>query len=295
MHNLTEFESVAGGRSRQLTRVLKLGISAVFVAIVTTGRALLRLAGKVPPATCIILYYHSIPLEQRDAFARQLEIVARLTTPVNIEDLPTFLPGVRYSALTFDDAFEDAVENAVPELVKRKVPAVIFVTTDVLGQPAAWWPPSAPERSRRIATAEQLHQLPSQWIGIGAHAKTHPRLSSLNEADARREIAEPRHTLEAMLGRKVDFFSFPYGDFNEQAVQLCREAGYTKVFTTQNRNAFHDREEFLVGRVCAEPTDWKLEFRLKLLGGYLWMPRAVVLKRKLLALPVVSRLRSRLA
>jgi len=276
-----------------LRRALMLVVSAGFWGVLSLKRAFLRLLGRIAPPTCIILYYHSVPSKDRKAFARQVEMLARLARPVNInsvEDVSTLVPGTRYAAITFDDGFEDAIENAVPELVKRNVPAVFFVTTGVLGQPATWWPEVAPERNRRIATAEQLQQLPSEWIGIGAHTLTHPRLSQLDEAQAKREILEPREQLEALLGRKIETFSFPYGDFNEALIGWCREAGYQRIFTTQHRNAFEPSSQFVVGRVKAEPTDWTLEFRLKLLGGYLWRPWASALKRRFFAPPLVDRL-----
>jgi peptidoglycan/xylan/chitin deacetylase (PgdA/CDA1 family) len=269
------------GRNSSLYRVVKLSISVAFLGYVSLGRAFRRLLRVTAPATCIVLYYHSVPSKYRPAFARQMEMVARYSKPIRIDAPPILRPGARYAAVTFDDGFEDAVENAVPELVARKIPALFFITTDVLGKLAAWWPGSAPERNRRIATSEQLQQLPVEWIGIGAHTLTHPRLSALDETDARHEILESRRGLEALLGRTIGTFSFPYGDFNDRLVRWCREAGYERVFTTQPKNAFQQSDEFVVGRVAAEPTDWKLEFRLKLMGGYLWMPWASALKRRL--------------
>jgi hypothetical protein len=48
-------------------------------------------------------------------------------------------------------------------------------------------------------------------------------------------------------------------------------------------NAFRKEEEFLSGRVKAEPTDWPLEFRLKLLGAYRWLPYAIKWKFMILS------------
>jgi len=266
-------------------------VSACFWGYLSLKGAFQRLLGRTAPATCIILYYHSVPSKNRKAFAKQVEMLAQIARPVSVNDVSTLEPGTRYAAVTFDDGFEDAIENAVPELIKRNVPAVFFVTTGVLGQPAAWWPETAPERNRRIATAEQLQQLPSEWIGLGAHTLTHPRLSQLDEEHAKREILQSRDQLEALLGRKIETFSFPYGDFNDTLVGWCREGGYKRVFTTQHTYAFEHSGEFVVGRVKAEPTDWTLEFRLKLLGGYLWRPWASALKRRFFATPLVHRLR----
>jgi len=275
-----------------LRRAFMLVVSAGFWGYLSLRDMFLRLLGRIAPPTCIVLYYHSIPSEDRKAFAKQVEMLARMARPVSVNKMPTLVPGTRYAAITFDDGFEDAIENAVPELVKRNVPAVFFVTTGVLGEPAAWWPETAPERHRPIATAEQLQQLPGEWIGLGAHTVNHPRLSELDEAQAKREILESREKLESLWGGKIETFSFPYGDFNDALVRWCREAGYKRIFTTQHKNAFQPSEEFVVGRVKAEPTDWSLEFRLKLLGGYLWRPWASALKRRVFATPLVHRLRA---
>ncbi len=238
--------------------------------------------GRIPDATCVILYYHSIAADQRSAFARQMDTVLSLATPIDEENAPAFVAGKHYSVITFDDGFEDAIENAVPELVRRKIHATFFVTVDALGKPAAWWPETDPERMRRLASPEKLRALPREWVRIAAHTMTHPRLSSLAEAEARYEIGEPRRRLQSLMGCEIKSLSFPYGDFNEDVVRWSREAGYERAYTTQPRNARFAVGQFLVGRVTADPSDWPLEFRLKLLGAYFWLPQAIALKRWLL-------------
>jgi hypothetical protein len=70
---------------------------------------------------------------------------------------------------------------------------------------------------------------------------------------------------------------------------LCREAGYERIFTTLPVFAFAEPGEFVVGRVRVDPTDWPLEFRLKLAGAYRWLPAAFAFKR-LIVSPRVLRL-----
>jgi peptidoglycan/xylan/chitin deacetylase (PgdA/CDA1 family) len=264
-------------------RIFRLGVSVIYIGYNWIREKSCRLFGKPVSAACVVLYYHSIPSSSRGAFAEQMDMVKRLTQPVSLNAKTLrLLPNTRYSAITFDDAFEDVIEHAVPELVKRNIPATVFAVVNVLGQTANWWPESSAERNRRIATIEQLRQLPGDWINIGAHTMTHPRLSTLNVVDARFEISRSRSDLEAILGYKIEDFSFPYGDFSEVMIGLCREAGYRRVFTTEPKVAFGLTEEFVVGRVCVEPTDWRIEFQLKLLGGYCWMRRASAVKRRLL-------------
>jgi len=87
----------------------------------------------------------------------------------------------------------------------------------------------------------------------------------------------------------VTTFSFPYGAFNAQLVEWCRDAGYERVFTTLPVIASSEPEEFAVGRVSVEPTDWSLEFRLKVLGAYRWLPLAYKMKRAIFSAQVARK------
>lgn len=265
----------------QKSRTLKLLVSmAVFVAD-SAWRIALRMTRRLPAPSCVVLYYHSVPDVQRRAFADQMDVVARLTVPISVERVPQLLPGARYSAVTFDDGFESTVNNAIPEMEKRRIPVTIFVTTGYLGEAATWWPASAPEKQQKIAPAEEWKRLPPDLISIGSHTVTHPHLPSMSEKDARRELHESRVMLQELLNRDISTFSFPYGEYNDELITWCREVGYERVFTIMPANAFRSVSEWVTGRVQVQPTDWCVEFRLKLLGAYRWLPYAMDWKRKL--------------
>ncbi len=282
---------MANDGTRKLNGLLKLWISLFFFVGWRLSRMFLRLIGKKPAPTCIILYYHSVPAEQRQAFGRHMDLVARVTKPVPVDRFPEMLPGERYSGITFDDAFENIFDNAVPELVQRKIPASIFVTTEVLGKHAGWWPDAAPERHERIAVEPQIEQFPTDLISLGSHTLTHPRLTLTGDAEAKKEIFESRRKLEALLNRKVDTFSFPFGAYNDKLVDFCREAGYVRVFTSEPAGAFKSPDEYVTSRIKAEPTDWLIETYLKLMGCYRWIPYAISLKQMFFARPALSKAR----
>jgi len=66
-------------------------------------------------------------------------------------------------------------------------------------------------------------------IEVGAHTVSHPVLAMLSAEEQRREIAESKRRLEAIVGRAVAAFSYPYGtrrDFDADSVRLVREAGF---------------------------------------------------------------------
>jgi peptidoglycan/xylan/chitin deacetylase (PgdA/CDA1 family) len=206
-----------------------------------------------------------------------------LAKPISIEGLPQLRPETRYVAVTFDDGLENLLENAIPELEQRGIPSTIFVPTELLGQFPPWVT-NASDRNLwgKMMSSDQLKALPTNLISLGSHGMTHAMLPSLREEDARRELTESRQKLEDLSNRRVTLFSFPFGAFNECLVTWCREAGYERVFTSLPKNAFTDPKEFVSGRVWVEPTDWRLEFRLKVLGAYGWLPLAIAVKRRAL-------------
>ncbi len=264
----------------KIKRILKLGISLGFYCASYVWPLVRRWRGVPAKGICVILYYHAVPSQQRARFARQMDLLVRCAKPIGIDGVPPLDGGARYAAVTFDDGFESVFENALPELVKRQIPATIFVISDALGQKPGW--EGYPERT---VSVEQLRKLPADLITIGSHTMTHPFLPAMSEKEARRELSGSRARLEQMLNRKIKLFSFPYGAFNQNLVEWCRDAGYQRVFTTLPVPAFNDPKEFVTGRVWADPTDWALEFRLKLSGAYRWLPLAFALKGRLVSSP----------
>jgi len=259
-------------------RLLKCVISVGVFAATNLQTWLGRLLRKIHPGECVVLYYHSVTPDQRTRFAAQLDILLRSAEPIDVTKEVRLRPGVHYVGVTFDDGFENLVQQAIPELKKRNIPATVFVISDALGK--AFGPAG---RAEKVMSLEQLRSLPAELISIGSHTVTHPMLPLLSESEARTELMQSRGTLEGFLSRPVLTFSFPFGGFSQRLTELCREAGYERIFTTAPAFAFTDPGQFVVGRVRVDPTDWPLEFRLKLAGAYRWLPAAFALKRKIVS------------
>jgi len=261
-----------------LTRIVKFGISLTVYAVSAVGAFVNRLTGHGARSSCVVVYYHSVDAAHRIRFAKQMDQLLSYAKPIVTTETAKLKPGTRHAAVTFDDGFKNFYECALPELVKRGIPATVFVISDAIGK--TFGPAGYPED---VMSLEQIRALPENLVTIGSHTMTHPFLPSINPDEAKREIALSRAKLEQQLHRNIELFSFPYGGFNQKLVEICREAGYRRVFSTLPYFAFQERNEFVTGRVRVDPTDWPLEFRLKLAGAYRWLPWAFELKRKILA------------
>lgn len=263
-------------------RKVKLLVSLFVFLVDEVGGTMGRLFGIKRSPRCVVLFYHSVMDDQREKFARQMDAVLRHAMLVDPAAPAPLECGGEYVAITFDDANANIIANALPALRERRIPAMIFVISERLGVIPDWenfGPGYTPEE--RTMTKEQLQSLPTDCVRFGSHTRTHPVLTKLDESKARDELISSRRELETMLGQTIQAFSFPYGAYNDRLIQLCREAGYKRIFTTDPVFAFQQSDEFVVGRIAAEPTDGGLEFRLKVAGAYRWVKAASNVKQKL--------------
>ncbi len=261
-----------------LTIVISLGLFLVDW-VLHWARALV---GWKDPARAVVLCYHSVPKEQRRAFAAQMDQLLRYANPISADTPGGLTPGAHYVCVTFDDGYQNVVENAVPELRQRGIPSTIFVASGALGRTPNWRDHSGGTDAamhQPILTTDQLRSLLSPLVQIGSHTLSHPMLAQLSEREARAELAGSRVFLERIIGRKVNLLSFPYGSFDSNIITWCREEGYARVFNSIPHLAFVRGNEFVTGRIAVKPDNSKLEFHLKLSGAYRWLPLASHLKR----------------
>lgn len=87
-----------------------------------------------------------------------------------------------------------------------------------------------------MMTSDQVRRMRRAGMQIGAHTVTHPILARLDRSAARHEIEASKQTLESLLGEPVSLFAYPNGkpmeDYNEESVDIAREAGFEAAVST---------------------------------------------------------------
>jgi len=139
----------------------------------------------------------------------------------------------RMVVFTFDDAHASVLELAFPRLAAAGFPGTVFVVTDFAddGRPLRW--PGIHEdgktdlRELRGMTWDELGGLVDAGWEVGSHTKTHPRLTSLEDAELDRELAESRAACERALGRPCRALAYPFGDHDARVVSRAAAAGYS--------------------------------------------------------------------
>lgn len=91
------------------------------------------------------------------------------------------------------------------------------------------------ENSPRLVNEAELCQLGnSPLIEIGAHTVTHPRLIDLTPDTQRTEVEGSKQTLEQLLGRVVNGFSYPHGALSADTLRIVNQAGFTYACNSRN-------------------------------------------------------------
>lgn len=258
-----------------LKRQIKVAISLLVCLSDASVKWILRLFGSRPRPTCVVLYYHSVPATFRRQFAAQMDLLVRLARPVATGSPGNLESGVRYAAVTFDDGFVSVLENASPELRQRQIPWTLFVPSGCFGKTPSWLRRAHPSaRNDRVMTREELSTLiEDPLVTVGSHTVGHTHLVEAGPRLAEEELSRSKADLEAVLARTVDQFSYPFGARSPQLDEQARLTGYKRTFSVEPYLAFGDPDEFVIGRIAADPWDSPLEFKLKVLGCYRWMAR----------------------
>jgi len=265
-------------------RILILMISAYLWGIESCGKAIFSVFSKKIPGRCVVLYYHSVTSRQCKRFSRQMDIISSFAKTLSPNKSNKIETGEYHVALTFDDAFHNVAENALPVLAHLQIPCTVFVPTGHIGKQPTWLKNKhRDDVHHRVMDADMLRKInKNDLFTIGSHCVTHSSLTSMSYDNAKQEILESKGCLENILNEEIKTISFPHGAYDQTHVDLAREAGYERVFTILPSLAFMRADGYETGRVRVDPDDWMLEFRLKILGAYRWLPVAFDAKRALL-------------
>ncbi len=175
-----------------------------------------------------ILTYHSIdpsgsPISVDEAsFRRHVAWLAsgaaRVVPLDQIASLPSNESAV---AITFDDGIRNIGEIAAPLLGDHALPATMFVVTGAVGSTNTWGGRADP----RIPLLPLLDwggiaRLGECGITLGAHTRTHPRLSRLSAAEIEDEVLGSRDRIQSETGYLPRAFAYPYGDAADRALPV---------------------------------------------------------------------------
>jgi peptidoglycan/xylan/chitin deacetylase (PgdA/CDA1 family) len=227
--------------------------------------------------------YHNIARAPRDlrvyrslfvspaAFARQMWLLRRLGyTGLSMSAAMPYLRGERsgrIAVITLDDGYVDNLDSALPILQRHGFSATCYVVSGSIGRYNQWDAERLGVR-KPLMSAEQLRDWHRGGMEIGAHSRSHPRLTQCDDAQLHDEIHGSKATLEDRLGVSITQFCYPYGDADERVAGVVREAGFAAATTTRRGRAFAGMDLWQLPRVQVARHHLLPQFALRVLSRY---------------------------
>ena len=89
---------------------------------------------------------------------------------------------------------------------------------------------------------------------LALHTHNHCDLSYLNEQSQHNEITTCKEILHDQIGIKSNYFSYPFGKYNDDTIQLAKDLQLSACFTTEAIVNNSQSDKFLLGRF--QPFNW---------------------------------------
>jgi peptidoglycan/xylan/chitin deacetylase (PgdA/CDA1 family) len=168
----------------------------------------------------------------------------------------------RSVVITFDDGYMNNYEYGFPLISELGMCATWFVVSSDIGKMSGWHDPGVPPQ--KMMNVQQLREMRSKGMEIGAHSRHHVDLTDLDDANRLEEIAGSRTDLENLLGCPISSFSYPYGRYDSKTTKIVQESGFTAGVTTNPGSFSGQQNHFMIPRIGVFCDDDSPKFARKL-------------------------------
>lgn len=128
--------------------------------------------------------------------------------------------------LTFDDTVLDQFTTVNPTLKKYGFKAVYFIMTVSIGKKGKFV---------NYMSSDQIKQLSDEGNVIGSHTYDHKNFKKYTGKDWEEQLDKPTKKLEAITGKKIDYFAYPFGLWNSQGFPELKKRGFKMAFALADK------------------------------------------------------------
>jgi peptidoglycan/xylan/chitin deacetylase (PgdA/CDA1 family) len=153
--------------------------------------------------------------------------------------------------ITFDDSHAEDYYIADPVLEHYGFRGMFFIITGYLN-------------AKNYLTDTEIKELSQKGNAIAVHTWDHPDFTSSKKIDWRKELYYSKQHLEKIIGKRINYFAYPYGDWTYKAIDSLKHYGYTASFQL-SKNQSKTEPLFTIRRIMVS-ANWspsKLQTMMK--------------------------------
>ncbi len=155
--------------------------------------------------------------------------------------------------LTYDDTDLEQYTVALPEMEKHGFKGVYFIMTISIGRP-------------RYMTKEHIKELADKGHTIASHTWDHHNVKNYKDGDWDVQFLKTKEKLEALTGKKVEHFAYPFGLWNAAAIPELEKRGYKTAYQLSDRNRDSTAPLYALRRMIV-PGNWSTSTMHKYIRG----------------------------
>jgi peptidoglycan/xylan/chitin deacetylase (PgdA/CDA1 family) len=176
---------------------------------------------------------------QMNIFLQQIQLIKDLNYdfihPENFEKNFNIPKKQKKILITIDDAFQSFYEVAWPFLKENKIPFILFVSTEPVG-------------NKGYMTWDQIKELEQESFAIiGHHSHSHDYLIDVSDEDFIKDIEIANKIFTEKIGYIPSSFSYPFGEYSEFMRQYISK-NFTYAFGQHSGVIDVNKEKFQLPR-----------------------------------------------
>lgn len=141
---------------------------------------------------------------------------------------------------TFDDTDYDQYEIGAKELAKYGYKGVYFIMTVSIGR----------KGKVHYMSKEDIKDLSDKGNVIGSHTYDHKNVKKYEAEDWITQIEKPTAKLEEITGKKMEYFAYPFGLWNPEAIPQLKKRGFKAAYILSTKRDEKD-PLFTIRRIIA--------------------------------------------
>lgn len=144
--------------------------------------------------------------------------------------------------LTFDDCTSDFYTNVYPVLKQYGMKAIQFAVSNWIDTPG-------------YMTSSQLKTVSENGIDVENHSEDHCFLTRLSHDQKLQNLQEAASKITAFVGKAADYFAYPYGYYEADAISVIKELGLKGAFIVEDAFSTDTSDVYVLPRILISNGD----------------------------------------